>query len=100
MTRLLFATAALALIGACAAASGDSALCTCDDETEKYDGEQCVASADFTAPACEPDERAVCGCDDLNYTSSCAAFTAGVEVKYAGACRASFGSGSGSGFGW
>src|SRR5687768_17866115 len=50
--------------------SSDSALCTCDSDTEKFDGTACVASADFTAPTCESDDRPVCGCDGANYTSS------------------------------
>lgn len=87
------------LIASCSASNSDA--CFCDYDTEKYDGEQCVALADFVAPECTVDETAVCGCDDNNYTSTCAAYTAGVEVKYGGACRASFGGGGGGGgFGW
>lgn len=93
------AACAIACFTACAPSSGN-ALCTCDAETEKFDGEQCVATADFTAPACESDDQPVCGCDDANYTSSCAAFTAGVEVQYGGACRTTTGGGDGFDFGW
>jgi hypothetical protein len=95
MLALLFTVAGCA-------ASNDNALCTCDYDTEKYDGEQCVAAADFTAPECTVEEASVCGCDGNNYTSTCAAYTAGFEVQYAGACRTSFGGGSdnGGGFGW
>lgn len=96
MFALLFALAG------CSASSNDNALCFCDYDTEKYNGEECVAAADFTAPECTVDEAAVCGCDDNNYTSTCAAYSAGVEVKYAGACRANSGGGGsgGDGFGW
>jgi hypothetical protein len=101
MKSLILCSLALVALAGCAASSSDA--CFCDYETEKYDGEQCVASADFTAPACTAEEASVCGCDDNNYTSTCAAYTAGVEVRYAGACRASFGGNGGSGgggFGW
>jgi hypothetical protein len=89
--------AALALLTACASSS-DSALCICA-AGEKFDGEQCLAAADFVAPTCTPDDVAVCGCDEAAYSSACAAYTAGVEVKYGGPCRAATG-GGGGGFGW
>ena len=92
---LAFALVGFNLLTACAA-SNDSALCTCAAD-EKFDGEQCVAAADFVAPTCESDDVAVCGCDEAGYSSSCAAFTAGVEVKNAGSCSAPSNSG---GFGW
>ena len=68
--KFLAVLALLFTVVGCAAASNDSALCTCDYDTEKYDGEQCVALADFVAPECTVDEAAVCGCDDNNYTST------------------------------
>jgi hypothetical protein len=98
MKRLVMLALLFSVVGC--AASNDSALCTCDYDTEKFDGEQCIAIADFVAPECTVEEASVCGCDDNNYTSTCAAYTAGVEVKYGGACRASFGGGGGGGFGW
>lgn len=96
MIRPLLSAALFALLTACAPSSG-SALCICADG-EKFDGEQCLAAADFVAPTCEGDDVAVCGCDGAAYSSSCAAYTAGVEVQYAGPCRAA--GGGGGGFGW
>lgn len=95
--KSLAVLALLFTVVGCSASNSDA--CFCNYDTEKYDGEQCVALADFVAPECTVDEAAVCGCDDNNYTSTCAAYTAGVEVKYGGACRASSG-GGGGGFGW
>lgn len=98
LASALFASA-LFSIGACASGSSGNPLCTCAS-TEKFDGHQCVAAADFVAPTgCTDDGTSVCGCDGKGYTSTCAAYTAGVEVQYGGACHAGAG-GGGGGFGW
>lgn len=94
----------VAFVGGCAPSDSTAALCTCA-EAELYNGDECVAEADFVAPECTPDDIQVCGCDGANYTSACAAYQAGVEVKYGGACRAGPGGGTGNGgdgidFGW
>ena len=90
---------ALAFVPACSTSSGDP-LCVCED-TEKFNGDACVDAAEFVEPECDDDDVQVCGCDDANYTSTCAAYKAGVEVKYGGACRAGGGGGGGGfDFGW
>ena len=96
---------AVAAIEACAPSTGGgNPLCTCAaDEMYEDTTKECVAPADFVAPDCTDDGQAVCGCDDKGYTSECAAYTAGVEVQYAGACSASHTNGGGGdfgGFGW
>lgn len=74
-----------------------SAACTCPT-TQKFDGSNCVASADFTAPVgCTDDGTAVCGCDSENYATTCAATNLGVQVAFVGACPAPQ---APSGFGW
>ena len=56
---------------------------------QKFDGSNCVASADFTAPVgCTDDGTAVCGCDSENYATTCAATNLGVQVAFVGACPA------------
>jgi hypothetical protein len=105
------ALALLMLIVGCARGSEGNPLCTCA-EGEKFDGNECVAAADFTPSeiACTDDGQQVCGCDETTYTSSCAAQTAGVQVQYGGPCNTTtLGSGNnnnnnnnnnGGGFGW
>jgi hypothetical protein len=102
----LFGMTAAALgvggIVACAASSErPSPLCTCEAE-ELFNGTSCVPAADFEAPAeCSDEGAAVCGCDGRNYTSTCAATSAGVQVAYGGSCRVTTGGGGGGGgFGW
>ena len=88
----------LAIVASCAGPSRNP-LCHCA-VGEKFSGEECVAAAEFVAPTeCVEDALAVCGCDEQGYTSKCAAFAAGIEVQYAGACRPPVTS-SGGGFGW
>lgn len=96
MIRPALSAALFTLLSACAP-SNSNALCTCA-ASEKFDGEQCLAAADFVPPACVADDVAVCGCDEVAYASACAAATAGVEVQYRGPCRTS--SGDSGGFGW
>jgi hypothetical protein len=108
MKRLAVAAVLFALLAGCTVGGNDAAsLCACDAATEKFDEttKTCVAPDKFTAPAtCEDDGAPVCGCDQQNYTSSCAAWTIGVEVQYGGACHAagtgSNGGGGLGGFGW
>jgi len=102
--KYLAAFALLAVVVGCSSSNPRPPQCFCDPE-EKFDGTSCVAAADFVAPTCEADDVAVCGCDGAAYTSDCAAFTVGVQVQYAGVCRAdaydgTSGSGGGGGFGW
>jgi hypothetical protein len=104
LRALSLSAAAIVLAGSAfiyACASGDSSNpnCTCASD-EKFDGDGCVASADFTAPTdCTDDGTAVCGCDGNGYTSECEAYAEGVQVANPGKCSDGSG-GSGGGVGW
>lgn len=97
--RLSLIAAALASLLTACVSSSDSSACTCAAD-EKFDGTQCVAAVDFVAPTCQADDVSVCGCDGAAYASTCAAHTAGVEVKNSGTCSAASSGGEGGSFGW
>lgn len=64
----------------------DSANCTCSN-AQRFNGSECVDDAAFTGPTCTGDGIKVCGCDAVDYESSCDASKAGTQVAFTGACR-------------
>ncbi len=97
-SQLCLAMCACAVLLTACRANNSDPDCTCAAD-EKYNGADCVATADFVAPTdCVDDGSPVCGCDASGYTSECAATQQGVQVANVGACASAAGGGSSGGW--